>query len=55
MGQPGAYFVQGIQERCFGWFDREILRVTRTNSSSMVSKVSELIEYIAPPAKAKTR
>jgi 2-oxoisovalerate dehydrogenase E1 component len=37
----GARLAQEIQERCFDWLDHEILRVTGTNSSPVVSKVLE--------------
>ncbi|HEV8553465.1 MAG TPA: thiamine pyrophosphate-dependent enzyme [Casimicrobiaceae bacterium] len=37
----GARLAQEIQERCFDWLDHEILRVTGTNSSPVVSRVLE--------------
>jgi 2-oxoisovalerate dehydrogenase E1 component len=37
----GARIVQELQERCFDWLDHEILRVTGSDASPVVSRVLE--------------
>ena len=37
----GAHLVKGIQERCLDWLDHEIVHVSGTHSSPVVSKVLE--------------
>ena len=45
----GAHYINGIQERFLDWLDHEIVHVSGTNSSPVVSKVLEQAALAGQP------